>query len=321
MRYLVLSVFVLSFITACDSTKPVVQVPPQTFEPNQVKIEGPVDQFKSWLIASGLGKGLVYVRHDFEQDQRLILNLGFRGEKKSAKAVWDNLQAGFNSSYGESLREALYRKAIFYFHGEPEKTEVLILDSYDASITPCLAISIFSNEYNELDGDKDACLSETYELELSETYTINRSGAYAEVFIDANVPTDYEALWQSVISNLESYYSAKQAANNSNYKMQRFLEGEPHLNLMVKNIQNEVLSNSTKKDQFEMHLLSLKIVEENNGGKLILYLDASYGEGPWREAGGEYQSMEMAFKDELNEYCQQFLRGPLQEWVLAGLQN
>ena len=115
MRYLSLTVFsvlAILILIACDSSKPIRQQSPQIVE-SKTELGGPVEQFASWLLNSGLGKGLKYVRHNREKDQRIILNLGFRGEKKSAKALWDNLQAGFESVHGESLREALYRKTIF----------------------------------------------------------------------------------------------------------------------------------------------------------------------------------------------------------------
>ena len=145
---------------------------------------------------------------------------------------------------------------------------------------------------------------------------INQAGAFAEVILDVQVPADPSLLLNSLVSNFESYYLEKQPSNNSFFKIEQYLEGEPHLNLIVKNLRNEVLPSSTRGDHYELHLISLKIVEDNNQAKLLLHLDASYGSEPWEVIGSSYQSLEIEYKKEMGFYCEQFLAGPIRDWVL-----
>lgn len=278
--------------------------------------EREIQTYQRWLDDSGFGDVLQYREMEIKEKE-LTVYLEFKYEEvDSIVRAWEALKVEFETTHPISLEQQLFYKLTNLFEVRLSAISIAIFDTYDLRKEPLFLRGIYFEDGKvkvEVSNPKSA-IRDIY-------FSPKKVGGKNKTSVeDFKKQFSKEVVFAKVKNYAEVYYNAK-TCKNSKPEM-RVIEDDEVLRFRVTDLCREVLVDAANPllarilnkigydvNWVKREKLDFTIVYEATsvGFKLHVTLDGKYGSGLYSKVGrGGYYSMDIDFKDYLEDYADEF---------------
>ena len=280
----------------------------------QTFFEKQKDNYKDWLIESGLDKALT-IRQLNVNEANITLKLDFNfSASDSSIWAWKRLKNDFESKSSMNLENTLFSRLAFMTELEFKKVNINIKNKYKPGDLPSVDINIYFDTLEQEIVAKGFFRSIVKDSVAIPHFSLKRRFNQKDTSISifgAN-PNKYMEYVENLKQKFKSHFKGKTDTNNI-----QLLSREPCI-FQVLNIKSIAVPSGifTIIDPTEMLTFTINLKRENQSVRVYCTIDGKYGSGLFRPRSlNGYRDMFPEYKNDLIRYSQIFTQNTLYQWI------